>query len=84
MRLGRGVLSGVAVLLAATAISFPAIAAPRDEVIAEIVPNHDESVERLKTWIALPTIANMGVNHKEGAEHMRKLALDAGFQNARI
>jgi len=80
----RQVLSGAATLLAATAMAVPAAAAPKDEVVAEITPNHAEALERLKAWIALPTIANMGVNHKEGAEHMRQLALDAGFQNARI
>ena len=42
------------------------------------------SIERLREWIALPTIANMGINHREGAEYMRQLALDAGFQQARI
>ncbi|HET9459451.1 MAG TPA: M20/M25/M40 family metallo-hydrolase [Sphingomicrobium sp.] len=77
-------LSGAATLLAATAMAVPAAAAPKDEVVAEIAPNHDEALQRLKTWIALPTIANMGVNHKEGAEQMRQLALDAGFQKARI
>ena len=30
-------------------------------------------------WIALPTIANMGINHAEGADYMRRLALDAGL-----
>ena len=38
----------------------------------------------LREWIALPTIANMGINHREGAEYMRKLVLDAGFQQAKI
>ena len=84
MNLARGVLNGSAALLAATAVSFSAQAAPADKVIAEIAPNHEESIERLRKWIALPTIANMGVNHKEGAEYMRQLALDAGFQQARV
>ncbi len=84
MRFRVGVMSLSAALLLATASPFAAAAAPKDKVIAEIAPNHDESVDRLKKWIALPTIANMGVNHKEGAEHMRQLALDAGFQKARV
>ena len=83
MKLKTWLLGGAAaVMLAAAPIT--ANAAPKDEVIAEIAPNHNESLERLKKWIALPTIANMGVNHAEGAEHMRQLALDAGFQTARI
>ena len=84
MNLARGVVTGSAAFLAATVLAFPALAAPGDKVIAEIAPNHEESIERLRKWIALPTIANMGVNHKEGAEYMRQLALDAGFQKARV
>lgn len=77
-------LSLAVALMASASIHFPANAASKDRVVAEIPANHDESLARLKQWIALPTIANMGVNHREGAEHMKKLALDAGFQTARI
>lgn len=80
-----------AVLLAAASLSFlpvSASAAPgdpgRDKVVAAIHADKAASVDRLKQWIALPTIANMNLNHKEGAEHMRRLALDVGFQQARI
>lgn len=66
----------------------PASAAPgdkgRDKVAAAIRADHDSAIKRLRDWIALPTIANMNLNHKEGADYMRRLALDAGFQNARI
>ena len=85
----RGILSKsfASVLTAALAVS-PVQAAQdagsRGKVVAAIAPNHAEAVERLRTWIALPTIANMGLNHSEGAEHMRQLALDAGFQKARV
>ena len=85
--IARGVLS-VAALLLAGASAVPALAAPgdpgRDKVAAAVSANHDASVEQLRDWIKLPTIANMGVNHREGAEYMRKLALDAGFQQAEI
>ena len=84
MRWNRRLLIGAGALLVATAPALPALASPKDAVIAKIAPNHDESVERLKKWIALPTIANMGVNHREGAEYMKQLALDAGFQTARV
>ena len=84
MKLCRGMLSGAAALLLATVLPVQAVAAPRDEVIAEIAPNSAETLDRLKKWIALPTIANMGINHADGAEFMRQLALDAGFQKARI
>ena len=75
-------------MLAASATAVPALAAPgdpgRDKVVAAIHANHDAAVQQLRDWIKLPTIANMGINHREGADYMRKLALDAGFQQARI
>jgi acetylornithine deacetylase/succinyl-diaminopimelate desuccinylase-like protein len=56
----------------------------RDKVVAAIHADREAAIERLRAWIALPTIANMGVNTPAGAEYMRQLALDAGFQEARI
>jgi acetylornithine deacetylase/succinyl-diaminopimelate desuccinylase-like protein len=56
----------------------------REKVVAAIKADHDASIERLRDWIKLPTIANMGINHKEGAEYMRQLVLNAGFQQAKI
>jgi len=84
MTLNRRLLAGTVAILAGVALTGTATAAPKDEVIAEIAPNHQEALDRLTKWIALPTIANMGVNHQEGAEYMRQLALDAGFQKARV
>ena len=52
--------------------------------MSAIRAGHEASIERLREWIALPTIANMNINHREGAEYMKKLALDAGFQQARL
>ena len=83
----RTVFAGMtAIAIAAT--NVPARAAPNDpgraEVAAAIRADHDAAVERLRAWIKLPTIANMGINHKEGAEYMRQLALDAGFQQAKV
>jgi acetylornithine deacetylase/succinyl-diaminopimelate desuccinylase-like protein len=77
-----------AAAIAVWACSIPAAAAPNDpgrqQVAAAVRANHDAEVQRLRDWIKLPTIANMGINHREGADYMRKLALDAGFQQARI
>jgi acetylornithine deacetylase/succinyl-diaminopimelate desuccinylase-like protein len=83
-------MQGRHLMLAVTAlaISSVALAKPgdpgREKVVAAIKADHDASIERLRHWIKLPTIANMGINHKEGAEYMRQLVLDAGFQQARI
>ncbi len=76
-----------ALALAVIAIAPTAIARDnpaRDKVVAAIAADKPQAVERLRAWIALPTIANMGVNTPQGAEYMRQLALDAGFQQARI
>lgn len=74
--------------LALGATSVPALASKgdpgREKVVAAIEADHDASVDRLRDWIKLPTIANMNINHREGAEYMKKLVLDAGFQQARI
>ena len=83
----RNLSIGCAMALALV-VAGPAAAKPgdpgREKVVAAIKADHDASIERLRKWIALPTIANMGINHKEGAEYMRQQALDAGFQQARI
>jgi acetylornithine deacetylase/succinyl-diaminopimelate desuccinylase-like protein len=77
-------------LLAAAAaiVSTPVFAAPsareRAALSTAVKAGHAASVKRLQDWIALPTIANMGMNHKEGAEYMRRLALDAGFSQAKV
>src|SRR4051794_8774020 len=53
-----------------------------DDVRREVAKRHDEAVKRLQEWIALPSIAAENRNYPAGAEHMAKLARDAGFQNA--
>lgn len=78
-----GGMTALALVCAASAGAKPGDPG-REKVVAAIKADHDESIERLRKWIALPTIANMGINHKEGAEHMRQLVLDAGFQQAKI
>ena len=86
MKFGSALLAATA-LVAAGSASI-AVAKPgdpgRDKVVAAIKADKSASVERLRQWIALPTIANMGLNTPKGAEYMRQLALDAGFQEARI
>jgi acetylornithine deacetylase/succinyl-diaminopimelate desuccinylase-like protein len=53
--------------------------AERDGVVAEIARQHDTTVQRLREWIALPSIAAEDLNYPQGAEHMARLARDAGF-----
>ena len=49
-----------------------------------IATNHDASVKRLQEWIANPSIAAENRNMQGGADYMKKLALDAGFQKAEV
>ena len=72
----------IAIVAIATAASAPSFAADKDlpAVKKEITKRHDEAVKRLQDWIALPSIAAENLNYPEGAEHMAKLARDAGFQ----
>ena len=72
-------------VIAAT-ISAPALAqTPNRAALEKIVASrHQATVAALQQWIALPTIAAEKTNVAQGAEHMRRLALDAGFQQARL
>ncbi len=56
----------------------------REAIIATVEKQHDSTVKALSDWVALPTIAAEKRGTPEGAEYMRKLALDAGFQQAKI
>src|SRR5262245_28670079 len=53
--------------------------ADRDAVVAEIARQHDATVQKLRDWIALPSIAAEDLNYPQGAEYMARLARDAGF-----
>jgi acetylornithine deacetylase/succinyl-diaminopimelate desuccinylase-like protein len=71
-------VAGAAVLAAAGPY---ALAAPGDQdaVVAEIGRQHDATVQMLREWIALPSIAAENRNYPQGAEYMARLARDAGF-----
>jgi acetylornithine deacetylase/succinyl-diaminopimelate desuccinylase-like protein len=78
--------------VAALAFALPTVlaaaakppAADLSAVRAEVTKRHDEAVQRLKDWIALPSIAAEDLNFPAGAEHMAKLAREAGFQRVEI
>ena len=75
-----GALSAACVLLLSTSIT--AQTPNRGQLEAAVKAGHATNVKRLRDWIALPTIAAEKRNVPEGAENMRRLALDAGFQHA--
>lgn len=51
---------------------------------AEIIKRHDESIARLREWLAVPAVAAENLNYPAGPEQMAKLASDAGFQHVEI
>ncbi|MBX3562209.1 MAG: M20/M25/M40 family metallo-hydrolase [Sphingomonas sp.] len=55
----------------------------RDALRRAIEAGHDEAVARIRDWIALPTIAAEGLNIDPGADHMMRLATEAGFTGVR-
>lgn len=75
-------------MIAAIALlgTTPSLAAAPDleAIRQQVVEQHDASIQRLKDWIALPSIAAEDLNSGEGAEYMAKLARDAGFQQVEI
>ena len=65
--------------------AFGAAAADDTETVRQAIKaNHAEAVKRLQEWIAHPSIAAEKRNGQEGAEYMRQLALDVGFQHAEV
>src|SRR5262249_50596215 len=53
--------------------------ADQDAVVAEIARQHDATLQMLRDWIALPSIAAEDRNYPQGAEYMARLAREAGF-----
>ena len=88
--LRRNAVAGlVLVLLALPGLSLAEEPVPATEpdlaAIERIVAaQHDASLQRLKDWIALPSIAAENLNAREGAEYMARLAREAGFQQVEI
>lgn len=81
----RTILAGAAVGAALVASKGMAAAADdMGDLKKAIAAGHGASVKRLQDWIALPSIAAEKRAGQEGAEYMKKLALDAGFQHAEV
>src|SRR5215207_2323936 len=74
----------VAGLLATVATPVSAETPNRAELVSSVKSSHATNLKRLHDWIALPTIAAEKRGTPQGAEHMRQLLLDAGFQQAKL
>jgi len=59
-------------------------AADLQPIYDQIPKRHQEAVQRLQQWIALPSIAAEGLNTQQGAQRMIELLKDAGFQRAEV
>src|SRR5687768_14032519 len=55
----------------------------REAIRRAVDAGYEDSVRRIQQWIALPTIAAEGLNIQEGADHMARLATEAGFTAVR-
>ena len=72
--------SFVAEKLGMTRSAIPGLRAEdADAIRAEIEKRHDESVQRLRTWIKLPSIAAENRGMHEGCELMMQMLREAGF-----
>ena len=84
----RDFIQGAAAGAAALALGPAAAAAMQDAdkaaVLAQIPKQHEATLQALREWIALPSIAAEGVGYPQGAEYQAKLARDAGFQQVQV
>jgi acetylornithine deacetylase/succinyl-diaminopimelate desuccinylase-like protein len=81
----RTVLMGAAATTALLMTGAPAFAAEEmPDLKKAIADGHDATVKRLQDWIAHYSIAAENHNMQGGAEYMKQLALDAGFQHAEV
>ncbi len=78
------VFAGMVAAIALAAGPLAAQTPDREAVASTVEAQHDATVQALREWIALPTIAAEKRGTPEGAQYMMKLARDAGFQQARI
>jgi acetylornithine deacetylase/succinyl-diaminopimelate desuccinylase-like protein len=80
----QGAVSG-AVLAAAPGLAAAAAKnSDKAAVLAQVPKMHDQNLQRLQEWIALPSIAAENRNYPQGAEYMAKLAEQAGFSDVKI
>jgi acetylornithine deacetylase/succinyl-diaminopimelate desuccinylase-like protein len=68
----------------ATASFAQGSAGDRTAVVAEIARQHDATLQSLREWIALPSIAAENRGYPQGPEYMAKLAREAGFTRVDI
>ena len=80
----RALMKFAAIVLAAAPVASQAQTPNRAQLAAAVKAEHPQNIKRLQDWIAYPTIAAEKLNVDKGADYMRQLLLDAGFQQAKI
>jgi acetylornithine deacetylase/succinyl-diaminopimelate desuccinylase-like protein len=80
----HGAVAGAAAFALTSRFPLGSFAPQEDPVLAQIPAQHDATLQLLRDWIALPSIAAEGKGYPEGPEHMAKLARDAGFDHVEI
>ncbi|HKC80912.1 MAG TPA: twin-arginine translocation signal domain-containing protein, partial [Gemmatimonadaceae bacterium] len=83
----RDFVQRAAMTAAAFAVNQPLSFLPgssKDDVLAQIPKQHDQTVKMLRDWIALPSIAAENRGYPQGAEYMANLAREAGFQRVEL
>ena len=82
----RNLVKLAAAVAACGILAAPAFAETpnRGQLEQAVKSAHADNLKRLQDWIALPTIAAEQRNTPQGAEYMRQLLLDAGFQQAKL
>ncbi len=82
----RTVVKGVAasaVLLSSGVAWSNSRETDREALRQAVDAGFEDSVRRIQDWIRLPTVAAEKLNVDQGADHMIRLAGEAGFQNLR-
>jgi acetylornithine deacetylase/succinyl-diaminopimelate desuccinylase-like protein len=70
-----------------TGLANPENAFAQDEraaIVAQIKTQGEATVQSLREWIALPSIAAENIGYPRGAEYMAQLARDAGFTRVEL
>ncbi len=79
----KAAAASAALLAPGAAIAQTRRDSDRAEIRRAVDTGFDESIHRLRDWIALPTIAAEELNIEQGADYMVRLATDAGFTSVR-
>jgi acetylornithine deacetylase/succinyl-diaminopimelate desuccinylase-like protein len=79
----QGAAASAALLAPAATLAQTRRTSDREAIRAAVDAGFEASVERIRQWIALPTIAAERLNIQEGADYMARLATEAGFTGVR-